>query len=88
VAGKRDVNCQKTVTGGPFPDRRVNPDRRRSVVSATKGVLNTREACTYLRISRPTFHKLIASGKIRAQKSVKDGKCWKPSWSVIFRQNE
>jgi excisionase family DNA binding protein len=37
-------------------------------------LFNTREACHYLRISRPTFLKLIAAGKIRAQKI---GKGWK-----------
>lgn len=58
------------------PDRRVSPDRRRSrsTFRALKRVLNTREACRYLRISRPTFLKLITAGKIRAQKI---GKGWK-----------
>jgi excisionase family DNA binding protein len=37
-------------------------------------VLNTSEACDYLRISRPTFLKLIATGRIRATKL---GKGWK-----------
>jgi excisionase family DNA binding protein len=59
-----------------IPDRRVNPDRRRgrSAFKALKRVCTTREACRYLRISRPTFLKLIAAGKIRAQKI---GKGWK-----------
>lgn len=39
-----------------------------------KRVFNTGEACRYLRISRPTFFKLVAAGKIRAQKI---GKGWK-----------
>jgi excisionase family DNA binding protein len=58
------------------PDRRVNPDRRRSrpAFKVLKRVFNTREACRYLRISRPTFLKLIAAGRIRAQKI---GKGWK-----------
>lgn len=46
----------------------------RSAVSALPPVINTNEACHYLRISRPTFLKLIAAGKIRAQKL---GKGWK-----------
>lgn len=59
-----------------IPDRRVNPDRRRSrsAFKTLKRVFNTREACRYLRISRPTFLKLIAAGRIRAQKI---GKGWK-----------
>ena len=59
-----------------IPDRRINPDRRRSrpAFKVLKRVFNTREACRYLRISRPTFLKLIAAGKIRAQKI---GKGWK-----------
>lgn len=58
------------------PDRRVNPDRRRnrSALNDPTQVFNTSEACLYLRISRPTFLKLIASGKIRAKKI---GKGWR-----------
>ncbi len=59
-----------------FPDRRINPDRRRNS-SASNGlaqVFNTNEACRYLRISRPTFLKLVASGSIRARKI---GKGWR-----------
>jgi excisionase family DNA binding protein len=37
-------------------------------------VLTTREACEYLRISRPTFLKLIYSHQISAKKV---GKGWK-----------
>ena len=58
-------------------DRRVSPDRRSSGTSPmniVKRVLNTSEACRYLRISRPTFLKYIAAGKIRAQKI---GRGWK-----------
>jgi excisionase family DNA binding protein len=52
-------------------DRRVSSIRRRggtSPMNIVKRVLDTREACRYLRISRPTFLKYIAAGKIRAQK--------------------
>ena len=57
-------------------DRRVNPDRRRkrSTLSTLKQVLNMAEACLYLKVSRPTFLKLIAAGKIRA---IKIGKGWR-----------
>jgi excisionase family DNA binding protein len=41
---------------------------------AFQRVFNTLEACRYLRISRPTFLKLVSRGKIRAQKI---GKGWK-----------
>jgi excisionase family DNA binding protein len=37
-------------------------------------VLTTREACRYLRISRPTFLKLIYTNQIRARKV---GRGWK-----------
>ena len=60
-----------------FIDRRVNSDRRRngtSPMNIVKRVLNTSEACRYLRISRPTFLKYIAAGKIWAQKI---GRGWK-----------
>jgi excisionase family DNA binding protein len=43
----------------------------------TKGkeeVLTTKEACTYLRISRPTYLKLIYTNQIRAKKL---GRGWK-----------
>jgi excisionase family DNA binding protein len=45
-------------------------------------VLNTTEACKYLRISRPTFLKLIEEGKIRAQKI---GRGWKVLRSELDR---
>jgi excisionase family DNA binding protein len=55
---------------------RLNPGRREngSQIKTSTPVFNTREACHYLRISRPTFLKLIAAGKIRARKI---GKGWK-----------
>jgi excisionase family DNA binding protein len=60
-----------------FIDRRVSLDRRssgNSPMSIVRRVLDTREACRYLRISRPTFLKCIAAGKIRAKKI---GRGWK-----------
>jgi excisionase family DNA binding protein len=60
-----------------FIDRRVSVDRRRSgnsPMTIVRRVLDTREACRYLRISRPTFLKCIAAGKIRAKKI---GRGWK-----------
>jgi excisionase family DNA binding protein len=58
-------------------DRRVSLDRRssgNSPMTIVKRVLDTSEACRYLRISRPTFLKCIAAGKIRAKKI---GRGWK-----------
>jgi excisionase family DNA binding protein len=67
-----------------IPDRRINPDRRcNSSAHTTKTrVLNTNEACLFLRISRPTFLKLIFAGKIRAQKA---GKGWRVLGSELER---
>jgi excisionase family DNA binding protein len=58
-------------------ERRVCADRRSSGLSPmniVQRVLDTSEACRYLRISRPTFLKCIAAGKIRA---TKIGRGWK-----------
>jgi excisionase family DNA binding protein len=62
---------------GAKPDPRPFDRHRRRIRSATGAasqVFNTSEACEYLRISRPTFLKLIATGEIRAKKL---GKGWK-----------
>ena len=62
---------------GSIIDRRVSTDRRRngdSPMNIVKRVLDTSEACRYLRISRPTFLKCIVAGKIRAKKV---GRGWK-----------
>jgi excisionase family DNA binding protein len=62
---------------GAIIDRRVSADRRRngnSPMNIVKRVLDTSEACRYLRISRPTFLKYIIAGKIRAKKI---GRGWK-----------
>ena len=59
------------------PDRRNGSDRRLNVVQAVGEedlILNIRAACIYLKISRPTYLKYIAAGKIKAQKI---GKGWK-----------
>ena len=58
-------------------DRRKTPDRRngyerRTDVGQDPGdssvILNTQEACLYLKISRPTYLKYISTGKIKAKK--------------------
>jgi excisionase family DNA binding protein len=64
--------------------RLIDRSRRNNHAAASTlpPVFNTSEACHYLRISRPTFLKLIASGKIRAQKL---GKGWKVLDSELER---
>lgn len=57
--------------GKPFVRSRRNGA---TAINSMSHVFNTSEACDYLRISRPTFLKLIATGKIRAQKL---GRGWK-----------
>ncbi len=44
-------------------------------------VLTTKEACKYLRISRPTFLKLVHTNQIKARKV---GKGWKVLRSELF----
>jgi len=50
--------------------------------SESHTVLTTREACQYLRISRPTYLKYVYEGKIRAKKV---GKGWKVLKSELER---
>ena len=45
-------------------------------------VLTTREACGYLRISRPTYVKFLVTGRI---KGTKAGKGWKVLKSELDR---
>ena len=52
------------------------------IESESYTVLTTREACQYLRISRPTYLKYIYEGKIRAKKV---GKGWKVLKSELDR---
>jgi excisionase family DNA binding protein len=61
---------------GSIIDQRASNDHRsdNSPMTIVKRVLDTSEACRYLRISRPTFLKCIAAGKFRAKKI---GRGWK-----------
>ena len=45
-------------------------------------VLTTREACGYLRISRPTYLKYLYAGRI---KGTKAGKGWKVLKSELYQ---
>ena len=67
------------------PDRRNGFDRRLNSGQALLDedlILNTKEACLYLKISRPTFLNYIAAGKIKAQKI---GNGWKVFKSELDR---
>jgi len=46
------------------------------------GVLTTKEATEYLKISKPTFIKYIRLGRIRA---IKAGKGWRVLQSELYR---
>ena len=68
-----------------IPDRRNGPNRRASDKASAllkDAVLTTQEACSYLIISRPTYMKYIAQGKIKAQKI---GRGWKVYLSELER---
>lgn len=68
-----------------LPDRRNGYDRRNDLNSDSVdngAVFSTQEACTYLRISRPTYLKYIKEGKIRAQKI---GRGWRVVKSELDR---
>ena len=79
-------------------DRRQNPDRRNGydrrlnangngvqAAADDDAILNTKEACDYLKISRPTFLKYIAAGKIKAQKIGNGWKVFKTDLDRIVR---
>ena len=66
-------------------DRRITGGRRggdEPVLAVVKRIFTTSEACRYLRVSRPTFLKLILEGRIRAQKA---GRGWKVLESELER---
>lgn len=50
------------------------------MMKAKDEVLTTKEACQYLRISRPTFLKLVHTNQIKARKV---GRGWKVLMSEI-----
>jgi excisionase family DNA binding protein len=61
-------------------DRRSGFDRRNASLAngfdefSDENVYTTKEACEYLKISRPTYLKYIAEGRIRA---IKVGRGWR-----------
>jgi excisionase family DNA binding protein len=74
---KNNGNSLIIVKNRIISDRRISPGRRRGdtpAIGVVKRVFTTSEACRYLRVSRPTFLKLVLAGKIRAKKA---GRGWK-----------
>jgi len=72
-------------------DRRSGFDRRQSDNSeriageddsGQDDIFTTKEACQYLKVSRPTYMKCIASGKIKARKV---GRGWRALQSELHR---
>ena len=52
-------------------DRRLNGNGHSAELEDANGqddILTTKEACEYLKVSRPTYLKCIADGKIKAKK--------------------
>ena len=77
MAIKRKLKLRQNNDRRQTPDRRNGFDRRLNGAQSIADenlIFNTRKACTYLKISRPTYLKYIAAGKIKAQKI---GNRWK-----------
>jgi excisionase family DNA binding protein len=86
---------KRKLKGRRRDERRKTPDRRRNGFdrrnngdhdSGDNGVFfNTREACLYLKISRPTYLKYITSGKIKAQKIGRGWRVFKDELDRFIR---
>jgi excisionase family DNA binding protein len=66
-------------------DRRQNGNGDRAGSEDPNGqddIFTTKDACQYLKISRPTYMKYIASGKIKAKKV---GRGWRALQSELKR---
>jgi excisionase family DNA binding protein len=57
------------------------------MVQGKNEVLTTIEACKYLRISRPTFLKLVYSNQIKARKIGKGWKVMRFEMEAYLRRN-
>jgi len=71
MRNKRRIKHRRRDDRRKTPDRRNGYDRRTNAgrdTGESNIILNTQEACLYLKISRPTYLKYIAKGKIKAQK--------------------
>ena len=74
------VQCRSGEERRKKSDRRSGFDRRNGNFAngfdeaSEENVYTTKEACEYLKISRPTYLKYIAEGRIRA---IKVGRGWR-----------
>ena len=69
-------------------DRRNGSDRRVHTVEDFENnnvLFSTKEACLYLKISRPTYLKYITTGKIKAQKIGRGWKVFKEELDKFIR---
>lgn len=85
MPSKKTTTQKRKIKKSAKSERRTSRGRRHVDANSwfeNQAVLNTGEACKYLRISRPTFLKLIEEGKIRAQKI---GRGWKVLRSELDR---
>ncbi|UCD78758.1 MAG: helix-turn-helix domain-containing protein [Desulfobacterales bacterium] len=85
MINKRKLRHRRRDDRRKLPDRRNGYDRRTDSYSNLVddgAIFNTQEACSYLKISRPTYLKYINSGKIKAKKI---GRGWKIVKSELDR---
>ena len=77
MISKGDLNRRSKKEKRKKPDRRNGFDRRLNGnghsaeledANGQDDILTTKEACEYLKVSRPTYLKCIADGKIMAKK--------------------
>ena len=88
--------ARRKITGHRFKDRRKSADRRNGLDRRSNNhldsrksslIFNTRQACSYLQISRPTYLKFIASGKIKAKKIGRGWKVFKNELDRFAREH-
>lgn len=85
MINKRKLKQRRRDERRKLPDRRNGYDRRTDFNSNAvdnDAIFSTQEACSYLRISRPTYLKYIKSGKIKARRI---GRGWKVVKSELDR---
>ena len=71
MISKGDLNRRSKKEKRKKPDRRLNGNGHSAELEDANGqddILTTKEACEYLKVSRPTYLKCIADGKIMAKK--------------------
>ena len=88
MINKRKLKHRRQEDRRKTPDRRNGYDRRLKVGQEAwddNVIFNTREACLYLKISRPTYLKYITAGKIKAQKIGRGWKVFKEELDRFIR---